>query len=71
MQGGPSNDTFYAHPPSSLTKNKLVLSYNATNINSSNPMLTVIVNGNTVLSNASLTTSPDASLTSNLTIDLS
>jgi uncharacterized protein (TIGR01370 family) len=66
--GGSGDDVIYAHPPSLLLKNKITISYNAINKNSSIPELTIFINEKPVLANYTLTTSFDGSLTSELSI---
>jgi cysteinyl-tRNA synthetase len=70
IQCGNGNDIVYAHPANSSQQSGLVITYNAINKGSSNPQLSVSVNGVTYLSNYSVTTSVDGSITSTVTVNL-
>ena len=70
IQAGSGNDTIYAHSINSTVNKKLTITYKATNISSSVPNMTILVNGDTVLKNSILNTSIDGSLLSSVSVDL-
>jgi hypothetical protein len=70
IQGGAGDDTIYAHPQGATHRYGLTIGYRATNRNSSNPRLTVYVNGSLVLSELALDASYDGTQASSVTIDL-
>jgi uncharacterized protein (TIGR01370 family) len=70
IQGGAGDDTIYAHPASASNRYGLVITYRATNKNSSVPRLTVYVNGAQVLTAQPMETSSDGTQTSRITVSL-
>lgn len=68
--GGARNDTVYARPANWKQKNILTIGYVATNQNATTPLLTVIVNGITVVAATPLTSNGSTSQTQRLSLNI-